>query len=78
MYADVVRAEPLNDFLLRVELDNGRKGIFDLKPYLSYPAYWKLQNPGYFRCVRVEHGVLCWPNDEDVAPENVEAELKES
>ena len=34
--------------------------------------YWQcLATPSYFRQVKAEYGTLCWPNDIDVAPEDV-------
>ena len=34
--------------------------------------YWRcLSEPAYFRQVKAEYGTLCWPNDIDVAPEEV-------
>lgn len=77
MYTDVIHAAPLDNFRVQVELADGRKGIFDLKPHLNWNAYRDLRDPAYFRSVRVEHGVLCWPHDEDVAPERLEDELQE-
>ena len=76
MHADVIRVEPLEDFRVLVELDDGRKGLFDVKPYLAWNAYRALQDPAYFRSVRVRHGVLCWPQDEDIAPETLEEDLQ--
>ena len=34
--------------------------------------YWAcLKSPAYFRQVKAEYGMLCWPNDIDIAPEDV-------
>jgi hypothetical protein len=30
----------------------------------------------YFRSLRVECGVFCWPQEEDIAPETLEDELQ--
>jgi hypothetical protein len=76
MYTDVIHAEPLENFCVFVELQDGRKGLFDTKPYLGWNAYRALRDPVYFRSLRVEHGVLCWPQEEDIAPETLEDELQ--
>ena len=76
MYSDVIAAAALTDFRVRVELQNGRRGVLDLKPYLEWNAYKALKDPAYFGQLRVEHGVLCWPQGEDIAPENLEEDLQ--
>ena len=76
MNADVIKVEALDNFTVRVELMDGRKGLLDIKPYLEWGAYQALKDPAYFRMVRVEHGVLCWPMDEDIAPETLEEDLQ--
>ena len=35
MYWDVKNVKPLPNFRIYVELEDGRKGIFDLTPYLN-------------------------------------------
>lgn len=76
MSIDALDATPLSDFRVLVTLSGGRRGIFDVKPLLSWNAYRALRDPLYFRRVRVAHGVVCWPQDEDIAPETLEADLQ--
>jgi hypothetical protein len=73
---DAVQVQALPSHMVRVHLADGRVGMFDVGPLLKYPAYSALRNPGYFSRVRVEHGVVCWPDGEDLAPESVAARLK--
>ena len=35
MYWDVKVVRPLSDYRIYVEIEDGREGIFDLKPYLD-------------------------------------------
>ena len=68
---DIVSAEALPDFKVRVAFDTGETGVFDCKDYLRHPYWTKLADPAFFRLVRVEYGTLVWPEDIDIAPEDV-------
>lgn len=70
-YASVVSAKALPDFRVLVGFDTGASGIFDCKPLLSDPFWRRLSDPAFFRLVKVEYGTLVWPDDIDIAPEDV-------
>ena len=78
MYWDVKRVEPLRDYRLYVELENGRCGIFDVSPYLDLGVFQELKSIDYFKQVYVLFGALTWPNEQDIAPETLLAELIEA
>lgn len=71
----VVRPEP--DYLLYVELENGQKGLFDMKPYLDHGIFRELRETAYFNQVGILFGAVTWPNGQDIAPETLMAELKQ-
>ncbi len=73
---DVQAVEPLPDFRLEVVLADGRRGVFDLRPFLDRPGLQSLRDPGYFARVGVRFGALTWPNEEDIAPDTLEAHLE--
>lgn len=75
MNADLLHVSPLPDFVLSVELADGRRGTFDMKPHLSLPGLKALRDPAYFAQVRVLLGAATWPDGEDVSPSTVAAEL---
>jgi hypothetical protein len=75
MYWDVKTVEPLPDYRILVEIADGRKGIFDLKPYLGLGAFKELQDPGYFNQVGILFGAITWPHEQDIAPETLVAEM---
>lgn len=56
-------------YRLKVEFDTGEKGVFDMTPYLRYPCYRRLNDPGYFSLAMPGRGTVVWPGDEDVSPE---------
>jgi hypothetical protein len=75
MYWDVKTVKPLPDFRIDVELENGRKGIFDLTPYLNHGVFRELQDVHYFNRVGILFGAVTWPNEQDIAPETLLSEM---
>jgi hypothetical protein len=75
MYWDVKTVKPLPNHRIYVEIEDGRKGIFDLKPYLDRGVFRELKNVHYFNQVSILFGAVTWPNDQDIAPETLLAEM---
>ena len=75
MYWDVKLVKPLPDYRIYVELENGQKGIFDLKPYLDHGVFRELRDVHYFNQVDIFLGAVTWPNEQDIAPETLLAEM---
>lgn len=76
MYWDVKTVRPLEDYEIYVELEDGRKGTFDLKPYLNHGVFRELKDKRYFARVDVVFGAVTWPREQDIAPETLIAGLK--
>jgi len=76
MYWDAITVKPLEDYRLYVEIKDGRKGVFDVKPYLDFGVFKELRDPHYFNRVGISYGAITWPNEQDIAPETLVAELK--
>ncbi len=76
MYWDVKIVKPLSEYRLYVEIADGREGIFDMKPYLNRGVFQELRNVSYFSQVGIVLGAITWPNEQDIAPEALLAELK--
>ena len=76
MYWDVKIVKPLSDYRLYIEIEDGRKGIFDMKPYLDRGVFQELKNVSYFNQAGVVLGAVTWPNEQDIAPETLLAELQ--
>jgi hypothetical protein len=74
MYPDVVAVCPQPGHLLRLTFANGERCCFDMTPYLGYPVFQRLQNPGFFGLARVDYGTVTWPGGIDIAPETLYAE----
>ena len=78
MYWDVVTVKPMPDYLIEVEIKDGRKGTFDLKPYLDFGVFCELKDVHYFNQVGISYGAVTWPHEQDIAPETLLAEMQDS
>ncbi len=58
MYWDVKSVKPLLDYRISIETVGGRKGIFDLKPYLDYGFFTELSDISYFNQVDILFGAV--------------------
>lgn len=76
MYWDVKKVRPMDDYQIYVELEDGREGLFDLKPYLEHGVFKELKDKVYFSKVDIVFGAVTWPNEQDIAPETLLAGLK--
>ena len=63
------------DYRIYVEIEDGRKGIFDLKPYLDFGVFRELRDVHYFNQTGILFGAVTWPNEQDIAPETLLAEM---
>jgi len=77
MIPDVIDFEIISDHRIKVTLSNGKKGIFDVKPYLEKGIFKELKNYDYFKRARIEFGTIVWPNEQDFSPETIEAKMEE-
>ena len=75
MYWDVTQVKPLSNFCIYVEMEDGRKGVFDMKPYLNRGIFQELKDAHYFNQVGIVFGAVTWPNEQDIAPETLVAEM---
>jgi len=75
MYWDAKLVKPLPDYRIYVEIENGQKGVFDLKPYLDRGVFRELKDVPYFNQVDIFLGAVTWPNEQDIAPETLLAEM---
>lgn len=72
----VLSVEPLENYKLRLILSDGRKGIFDVSPYLNMEVFQELKNPKYFRRAYINYGTVAWPHEQDIAPDTIEVDLQ--
>ena len=59
------------DYTLRITFNNGETRLFNVAPYLVYPAFEALKTISLFMEARVEHNTVVWNEEVDMAPENL-------
>jgi hypothetical protein len=76
---EVISAEYVERYKIRVTFNNGEAGIVDLENSLWGPMFEPLKDLGTFRRFRVSPVLhtLCWENDADFAPEFLHARMVE-
>jgi len=76
MTPDVIDFEILPDYRIKVTLSNGKKGIFDVTPYLEKGIFAELKDYTYFKRARIEFGTIVWPNEQDFSPDTIEMKME--
>jgi hypothetical protein len=76
MVPDVIDFEILENHRIKVTLSNGRKGVFDVRPYLDRGVFKELKDYNYFKRARIELGTITWPNEQDFSPETIEIKME--
>lgn len=71
MKNDVKTVKAQSGYLLQIELDDGRVGVFDVTPHLEHAGLAALRDPAYFGRVQVLYGAVTWPDGEDIAPDTL-------
>lgn len=63
----VKSVQPLDDYNLALDFQNGEQRLFDLKPYLELSAFKRLKNPAEFKTARVVAGSVEWSGEIDLS-----------
>lgn len=72
----ITEAKPLDNHWIHVQFDNGKQGYFDLKPYLHLGVFKRFVDQDLFRQLYVDYGTIVWPDEIDIAPSTIEADLQ--
>lgn len=67
----VTSVECKDDYLLSVIFDSGERGLLDMKPYLNFGVFKKIQDPYIFKTAHVSFDTIAWESGADLAPEFV-------
>lgn len=67
----IIKAVPLDDYLIEVLTNSGVSGVFDVKPYLNGGIFKELKNKDYFSMVRPAHHGIMWPNEQDFSSDTI-------
>ena len=71
MLPAVTAVHALPGYRLLLTFANGERKCFDMSPYLHYPVFRRLQNPGFFALAQPDYGTVTWPGEIDIAPETL-------
>lgn len=72
----ITEVEALPGYRIRVKFADGAAGEIDLTDRLFGPVFEPLKDQGFFASVYIdEFGVVCWPNDADIAPDTIYREI---
>ncbi|MFH1077136.1 MAG: DUF2442 domain-containing protein [Pseudomonadota bacterium] len=69
MYPSICEVTPNKDFSLSVVLDTGEKRLFDMKPYLNFGVFKRIQDYDKFKRVKVVFDTVEWDDGVDLDPE---------
>lgn len=77
MLLDIILAEHLENYKIKLTFENGKTGIVDFCPYLKKGGVFeKFKNIGFFKSFQLdkEIGNLTWNKEIDIAPETLYCE----
>ena len=75
----LTKIKPLEDYKLEAEFIDGTHGLVDMKQLITSQnagVFAKLRDVNAFNKVYIEYGAATWPDEIDLAPDNMYAEIK--
>lgn len=70
---DVVKVEPVENYILLVEFENGERRKMDMSVLMHEKPFSLLVDERLFGAATVRHGSVAWNNQLDIAPETLYA-----
>jgi hypothetical protein len=71
MTPDVIDVKIQPNFELLVTFADGARKLFSMLPYLQYPAFRRLSEPGKFAQAHVSNGTVEWTDEIDISPDTL-------
>ena len=68
-FLEVIEAEYLKDYLVKVKFNTGETKLVDLKESLQGPVFERLKDVNFFKQFTIRFNTLEWENGADFAPE---------
>ena len=68
---EVIKAEAIENYKLKLTFDNGETKIKDMKPYLDKGIFRKLKDINIFNNVKIKYGTVYWENDIDMCADSL-------
>ena len=74
----LLHVTPLDDHLLLVQTEDGKEGVFDVKPYLDTEAFRPLKNYSEFGSVQNGGYFVEWPCGADLSADTLAARIQDA
>lgn len=71
MYPRISEVVAMPDYKLKLIFTNGEQGIYDCLDLLDFGVFQELKNQHYFNQVKVLHGTVTWPHEQDICPDTL-------
>ncbi|SJM91723.1 conserved hypothetical protein [Crenothrix polyspora] len=71
MTPDVIQVKPKANYSIEVVFENGETRLFDMKPYLQYPAFSLLGKNNFFMNAHVANGTVAWNDEIDLSQDTL-------
>ncbi len=72
----VKSVKPMENYKLEITFDSGEVGVYDCSCLLDFGVFRELRDESYFKKVKVAHGTVVWPNEQDICPDTIYLESK--
>jgi hypothetical protein len=73
---NIAQIVPKEDYMLYIATDDGRAGLFDVKPYLESEAFAPLKDKSEFERIRNGRYFIEWDCGADLSADTIQARWK--
>ena len=71
MSPKAISVDALENYMLRIEFDNGEQKIFDVKPYFKFKVFEEIKDLEMFNTVKIAGLSIKWDNGVDICPDEL-------
>ena len=71
MKPKAIEVKALKSYKLEVKFEDGKKGIFDVSPYLEFIQFKELKDENIFNTVKIDGLSISWSNGADICPDEL-------
>ncbi|MEG1009242.1 MAG: DUF2442 domain-containing protein [Clostridia bacterium] len=71
MGPNILKAEALDNYIMKITLEDGRVALLDMKPYLKKEIYRELNKVEEFKKFEIFYDTIIWSNGADISPEYI-------
>ena len=61
----------LENYCLKIDYNDGKSVIFDMKPFLNHPLFRPLKDEKKFNAVKLRGSSICWDGDIDICADSI-------